>query len=113
MYNDPRRCYYVYILTNQNKTVLYTGVTNNLKQRVAEHYAQRGQEKTFTGRYHAHYLIYFEADKYIKNAIAREKEIKGWSREKKMELIGTMNSELNFLNEEVFGKWPPEEVIHR
>ena len=107
------RCYYVYILANQNKTVLYTGVTNDLKQRITEHYMQRGQEKTFTGRYHTYWLLYFEPHKYIKNAIAREKEIKGWTRQKKMELINSCNPELKFLNEEVFDTWPPKEQLHR
>jgi len=105
------RCYYVYILTNQNKTVLYTRVTNSLQQRVTEHY--KVGLKTFAGKYNTYWLLYFEATKYIKNAIAREKEIKGWSRQKKMDLINTMNPELKFLNEEVFGKWPPEEIVHR
>ena len=77
MHFFDNRWYYTYILTNQNKTVLYTGVTNDLKQRVTEHYMQRGIDKTFTGRYHCYWLLYFEATKYIKNAIAREKEIKG------------------------------------
>lgn len=107
------KCYYVYILTNHQKTVLYTGVTNDLKQRVTEHYMNRGQKNSFTGLYHAYWLLYYEPHKYINNAIAREKEIKAWRREKKMQLIGEMNKELKFLNEEVFGKWPPEEIIHR
>jgi putative endonuclease len=106
-------CFYVYILTNKQRTVLYTGVTNDLKQRVEEHYSQRGQKSSFTGKYHTYYLLYFEAHQYINNAIAREKEIKGWVREKKMKLINEMNPSLRFLNEEVFGVWPPEEIESR
>ena len=95
-------CYYVYILTNQNKTVLYVGVTNDLQQRITEHYFQRGQTKTFTGKYHVYNLLYFEAHQYIRNAIWREKEIKGWTRKKKMQLIATENPTLEFLNYKFF-----------
>ncbi len=55
--NPPQ--YFIYILTNITKSVLYVGVTNNLPQRVVEHYRNRGLHKTFTGRYHCFYLIYF------------------------------------------------------
>ena len=75
--------YSVYILTNFNKTVLYTGVSNDLEVRITEHYAQAGNSKTFTGRYFAHFLLYYEDFRYVNDAIAREKEIKGWTRIKK------------------------------
>lgn len=101
-------CYYVYILTNVHRTVLYTGVTNNLKRRLLEHYANRNSDRTFAGRYKAHYLLYYEADRYILNAIAREKEIKDWSRARKMALIATLNPGLDFLNDRFFDVWPPE-----
>lgn len=107
------KCFYVYILTNQLRTVLYTGVTNYLKQRILEHYCQRGQKTSFTGKYHAYHLLYFEPHQYINNAIAREKEIKGWVKEKKMKLISEINPLLKFLNEELFGAWPPEEIESR
>jgi len=107
------KCFYVYILTNKLKTVLYTGVTNNLSQRIQEHYLQRGQKTSFTARYHAYYLLYFEPHQYINNAIAREKEIKGWTREKKMKMINEMNPLLEFLNKEVFGTWRPLEIESR
>lgn len=108
-------CYYVYITTNYTKTVLYTGVTNNLEQRIIEHYLNRENENTFTGKYKAFYLLFYEPFKYINDAIAREKEIKGWRREKKVALINTMNPEMIFLNEKIFGKWPPPEqfLYHR
>ena len=108
-----QKVYYVYILTNELKTVLYTGVTNDLLQRITEHYTFRGQQRSFTSKYHAYYLLWFEPHNYINNAIAREKEIKGWNRGKKIELIAQMNQELQFLNKEVFGKWPPEELTKR
>jgi len=60
-----------------------------------------------------YWLLYFEEYKYINNAIARENEIKGWRREKKRQLLAEMNSELKFLNEEIFGQWPPEELPSR
>ncbi len=102
--------FYVYILTNKNKTVLYTGVTNSLEQRIWEHY--QGKD-SFTARYNAHFLLFYEEHKYIKNAIAREKEIKGWTRVKKEALIKAFNPDYIFLNEELFGNWPPEGMVSR
>ena len=105
--------YTVYITTNYTKTVLYTGITNNLEQRIAEHYLDKDNARTFAGKYKAYFLIYFETYDYVLNAIAREKQVKGWKREKKMELIMGYNKNLRFLNEEVFGIWPPVNVTHR
>ena len=99
--------YYVYILTNPGRTVLYTGVTNNIRQRIMEHYLDRGKDKPFAAKYSCHNLLYYELFDYINNAIKREKEIKKWSRAKKEELIRSMNPEMKFLNVELFGKWPP------
>lgn len=107
------RCYWIYILTNFTRIVLYTGVTNNLPQRVIEHYLSRGDPQTFTGRYNAFYLLYYEEFRYILDAIAREKQIKGWSRKKKMALILSFNPEMKFLNAELFDEWPPKEMFHR
>jgi putative endonuclease len=109
----PGKKYYVYILTNYKKTVLYTGLTSNLEQRIVEHYMDRGNEKTFSGKYHTFYLLFYESSEYIRNTIAREKEIKGWRRSKKEALISSFNPEWKFLNEELFGKWPPDELFHR
>jgi len=97
------KTYYVYILTNKIKTVLYTGVTNNLCRRLQEHKqaSLSVATTTFTGRYNVFYLLYFEQFPDIKQAIAREKEIKGWNRGKKMALINTMNPDWHFLNEDV------------
>jgi putative endonuclease len=89
--------YYVYILTNFKKTALYTGVTNNLERRLMEHI--EGHSKfAFTGKYKCSNLIYYEHYTYIDRAIAREKEIKGWSRKKKEDLIATENPNWDFLN---------------
>ena len=110
-YNN--RQYYVYILTNYQKTVLYTGVTNNLEQRIIEHYLDKGDIKTFTGKYNCFYLVYYECTQYINNAIAREKEVKGWNRKKKGELIGSFNPSWKFLNHEILSEWPPTNAIHR
>lgn len=98
--------YFVYIVTNPTKTVLYTGVTNNLSARIIEHYANRGKKKTFTGRYNCFNLLYFEKGKYIEDLIKREKEIKGWTRKKKEQLIETENPTWRFLNNDIM-EWPP------
>jgi len=105
--------YCVYITTNYTKTVLYTCVTNNLEQRIVEHYLDRFDKKSFTGKYNAFYVLYYELHPYIQNAIAREKEIKGWRREKKIDLIKTINPSLEFLNNELFDEWPPKNIFHR
>jgi len=89
--------YYVYITTNPGKTVLYTGVTNDLKRRLIEHYNNKGNKKSFAGKYYCYKLIYHEQYPEIKQAITREKEIKNMTREKKVELIKTTNPKLNFL----------------
>ena len=89
--NMKLHLYYVYILTTRNNTVLYTGVTNDLKRRVFEH--KSGLNEGFTKKYHVHKLVYFEIFDYVELAIAREKQIKGYSREKKIKLIESVNSE--------------------
>jgi|ERR1700733_7833116 len=80
--------YYVYILGSRSRT-LYTGVTNNLDRRMSEH--REGLIPGFTSRYSVFRLVHLETFGDIRNAIAREKEIKGWRREKKVELIGQSN----------------------
>jgi putative endonuclease len=105
-----KTAYSVYILTNYNKTVLYTGITNNLEVRIVEHFLQAGDNKSFTGKYYVHFLLYYEDYKYVNEAIAREKEIKGWKRFKKDNLIKSMNPDFKFLNVELFGKWPPDKL---
>jgi len=93
------KIYYTYILTNRTKTVLYVGVTNDLKRRISEHFIGKILKNTcFTAKYKCHYLIYYEEYIDINQAIAREKEIKGWRREKKIALINTKNPKHEFLN---------------
>ena len=105
--------YSVYILTNKSKKVLYTGVTNNLGQRIVEHYIDRIDKKTYCGKYNCHFLIYYETHKYVNDAIAREKEIKSWLRIKKDQLISDFNPGWIFLNKEILGEWPPANNFHR
>ena len=94
--------YFVYITTNKNKKVLYTGVTNDLKRRLFEHKEDSNNlKKHFAGKYNCFYLVYFERFQFIEHAILREKEIKGWLRSKKDNLINNFNSEWKFLNEEI------------
>ncbi|MBI4685722.1 MAG: GIY-YIG nuclease family protein [Nitrospirae bacterium] len=83
------RQYYVYIVTNKNNTVLYTGITNDLKRRVYEHKEKRGEG--FTKKYNITKLVYYEIFREVESAILREKQIKGGSRAKKIELIKSMN----------------------
>ena len=83
------KTYYVYILTNQNHTVLYTGVTNDLERRVTEHKA--GIHEGFTKKYKVDKLIYFKSSPSIMQAIEREKQIKAGSRMKKLALINATN----------------------
>jgi len=97
-FQEGYHTYYVYILTNKAKTVLYIGVTNNLKVRLAQH-KEGLNSKSFTSKYKTFYLVYFEKFTWIQLAIAREKEIKGWRRDKKIELIKTINPDFNFLND--------------
>ncbi len=87
--------YFIYILTNKNNTVLYTGVTNNLHRRLYEH--RQKLLPGFTKKYNAAKLVYYEMFDNIENAIFREKQIKGGSREKKMTLVNHMNPEWNDL----------------
>ena len=89
--------FYVYILTNKAKTVLYTGVTNNLKRRLQEH-NEKLNPNSFTAKYNLNYLIYYEKYGWIQQAIAREKEIKLLRRDLKLELIKEFNPNIEILN---------------
>jgi putative endonuclease len=88
--------YYVYILTNSIRTVLYTGVTNGLLRRVWQH--RNKALPGFTSRYNVNRLIHFEVFHDIRDAIGREKQIKGWSRAKKIGLIVQQNPQWNDLS---------------
>jgi len=80
----------VYIITNKNNKVLYTGVTTELKQRITDH-KNKKYKNSFTCRYNINKLVFFEAFSSIEDAIAREKQIKAGSREKKLKLINSIN----------------------
>ncbi len=92
------RQYYVYILTNERSTVLYTGVTSDLSRRVYEH--KQGAGSAFTAKYRVKKLVYYEVTPDARAAIAREKQIKGGSRRKKVELIEVMNPQWRDLYDE-------------
>lgn len=86
---------FVYILSNVRNTVLYVGVTSNLKNRILEH--KEGKFPGFTKRYHVHKLVYFEELASPEEAILREKQFKGGSREAKIALINSTNPNWNDL----------------
>lgn len=81
--------YYIYMVTDKAEAVLYIGVTNDLTRRLYEH--KNEQIEGFTKKYHLHKLVYFEEYSEAKDAIAREKQLKRWTREKKNALVETKN----------------------
>ena len=83
------KLYCVYIITNKNHTVLYTGVTNDLKRRVYEH--KERLVKGFSSKYNLDRLVFYEATEDVESAISREKQIKGGSRQRKIDLIKSFN----------------------
>ena len=91
------RTYYVYIVTNRSGT-LYTGITNDLERRVDEH--KKKLIPGFTKKYNIDRLIYYEETDRVEESIAREKQIKGWVRRKKIDLIEELNSEWIDLSED-------------
>lgn len=103
MYEGPNtRNYHTYILTNYERTVLYVGMTNDLLRRLNDHLKDsKNLKNTFAGKYNCLYLVHYEWYQYVLDAIAREKEIKGWSRLKKEKLIEENNPDWKFLNEEI------------
>ena len=88
--------YYVYILANQRRTVLYIGVTNDLNRRLYEH--KNKLTEGFTKQYNCDQLLYFEETFSIDDAIIREKQLKKWSRVKKLTLIQRKNQDLRDLS---------------
>lgn len=99
--------YYVYIMSNRSKTI-YTGMTNGLRKRVIQH--KLGINEGFTKRYKIDRLVYWESYQYVRDAFAREKEIKGWLRIKKIQLIVSMNPTWKDLSLEL---WPELEAEMR
>ncbi|AWK04470.1 endonuclease [Flavobacterium crocinum] len=91
--------YYVYIITNRYRSTFYIGVTNNLRERLNQHKENiKKNEKTFAAKYGIEFLVYYEKFTWIQEAITREKELKGWIRDKKLELIRDFNPTFEFLN---------------
>jgi len=84
--------YYIYLLTNKNNTVLYTGVTSDLKSRIWQHKTKH-YPKSFSAKYNLEKLVYYEVFRDINQAIFREKQIKSGSRARKVKLIESMNPE--------------------
>lgn len=91
---------FIYIMTNKNNTVLYTGVTSNLPKRVQEH-KEKFHEQSFSAKYNVNKLVYWEAFQEIGDAIFREKQIKAGSRQKKLDLINSMNPEWRDLTDDI------------
>jgi putative endonuclease len=109
MYLVPTKTYFVYIMSNRSKT-LYTGVTNSLIRRVAQH--KRGEGGSFTSKYKLDRLVYYERYENVHRAIGREKVIKGWLRIKKIALIVSINPAWKDLSEGWYDRhrWQPETV---
>ena len=89
------KSFFVYIITNYQNTVFYTGITNNLKRRIYEH--KKGIVNSFSKKYRLYKLVWYEEFSTPEEAIIIEKRIKGWKREKKMDLIKTENPNLKDL----------------
>jgi putative endonuclease len=92
--------FYVYILTNYGRNVFYVGFTNNITRRIIEH--KHGFGCKFTEKYKLKYLIYFEESEDVYSAIEREKELKKWRRDKKLNLVKSKNPLLEDLSEKIF-----------
>ena len=99
-FNEGYHTYYVYIITNKYRSTYYIGMTNNLKIRLAQHHQNiLVGNKTFASKYNLEFLVYYEKFTWVQLAIAREKELKSWRREKKLDLIRSYNSKFEFLNQ--------------
>jgi putative endonuclease len=101
------KSFHVYIMSNYKKDVYYTGVTNNIIRRIIEH--KLGFGSKFTKLYNLKYLVYYEEFGDIRNAIAREKETKGWKRYKKVNLIMSKNSTMKDLTNDLYNDYEMSE----
>ena len=95
------KTYYVYIITNHTRITLYVGVTNNLERRMHEH--KNSLTDGFSKKYHLYFLVYYEETNDIESAISREKQLKRWHRQWKLELITHFNPGLKDLSKDWFG----------
>ena len=91
---------FIYIITNKNNTTLYVGVTSNLPERIKEHKEKR-YENSFSSRYNLTKLVYWETFQEIGDAISREKQLKGGSRDSKLNLIQQLNPEWRDLYDDI------------
>lgn len=99
-FTEGSHSYYVYIITNTYRTTFYIGVTNDLRRRLEEHNENiKNGILTYASKYQLKHLVYYEKFTWIQLAIAREKELKGWRREKKIELIRGFNPDFEFLDD--------------
>jgi putative endonuclease len=103
------KAFYVYMMTNQSRVVLYTGITNSLVRRVWQH--QNSEIEGFTKTYKVNRLVYYECFNDPRTAIAREKEIKGWRREKKNALVKTKNPRWADLSPMLFQHFKPSSRV--
>jgi len=99
MRGEELKQYYVYIMTNRSKT-LYTGVTNDLRKRLYQH--KNKLVPGFTSKYNITRLVYYEVTQDVESAIAREKQIKGWLRSKKIALVESVNPNWDDLSADWF-----------
>jgi len=95
----PDYAFYVYILSNPSRTVYYIGFTQDLTRRLDQHISNKLTRKSFASKYNCGDIIYYEVYQYVNEAIAREKQLKRWSRVKKEKLIKEYNYEMKALNE--------------
>ncbi len=98
-----QRTYFVYILANRIRSVLYIGVTSDLEKRLFEHH-NRIHHNAFTAKYNVNTLVYYETTTDVYSALEREKQLKRWSRSKKEWLISTMNPYWNNLFDTQIGR---------
>lgn len=96
------------MMTNRSRVVLYVGVTNSLERRLWHH--QNTEKPTFANRYKVDRIVYYECYNHIRDAIAREKEIKGWRRQKKNELIEPLNPRWEDFGAQMFWLRSPDIV---
>ena len=96
--------FFIYIIASKSR-VLYTGVTNDLGVRVFQH--KTGRFAGFTQRYRVHRLVYFESSRYVRSAVAREKEIKHWTRQRRVQLIESINR----VWEDLAASWFSDELL--
>ena len=89
--------HFVYIITNAGRRTLYTGMTDDLFRRLMQHYQHRGDPRHFSTKYHCYYLLMYEEYPSFEDAMRREKQLKGWRREKKWNLIRSVNPNLEFM----------------